>query len=88
VRDEFDQDLAPTIYDQAIERRLFLVLEKLITRLMHAALSSPEEFDRISVGVSQQKPASDLDDSGVVGLAHGRGIQTVERHGRAGAGVV
>jgi hypothetical protein len=88
VRYEFDQDLAPAVDYQAVQRRLFLVFEQLVARLMYAALSPAEQFDRVSVCVSQQEPASDLDNGGVVGLAHGRGVQTVQRHGRAGAGVV
>ena len=85
---ELDQDLAPAVDYQAVQRRLFLVFEQLIARFMYSALSSSEQFDRIPIGVSQQKPASDLDNGGVVGLAHGRGIQAVQRHGRVGAGVV
>lgn len=88
MRNEFDQDLAPSIDDEAVQWRLFLVLEKLVARLMYASLSSPEQLDRVPVGVSQQKPASNLDNGGVVSLAHGRGIQAVERHGRTFAGVV
>ena len=88
MRDEFDQDLAPTVDYQAVQRRLFLVFEQLVARFMHSALSSSEQFDRIPIGVSQQKPASDLDNGGVVCLAHRRGLQTVQRHGRVGAGVV
>lgn len=88
MRNEFDQDLAPAVDYQAVQRRLLLVFEQLVARLVYAALSPAEQFDRVSVGVSQQEPASDLDNGGVVGLAHRRGIQTVQRHGREGAGVV
>jgi hypothetical protein len=88
VGDEFDQDLAPAIDDEAVQGGLFFVLEELVARLMYAALSSPEQFDRVPVGVSQQKPASNLDNGGVVGLAHRRGVQTVQRHGGGGAGEV
>jgi hypothetical protein len=88
MRDEFDQDLATAVDYQTVQRRLFLVFEQLVARFMYSALSSSEQLDRIPVGVSQQKPASDLDNGGVVGLAHGRGIQAIERHGRVIVGVV
>jgi hypothetical protein len=82
VWDELDQDLATAVYDQTVERRLFLIFEQLIARLMDATFSFAQQFDRVSIGVSQQEPASDFDNGSIVGVAHWGGIEAVQRHGR------
>lgn len=44
----FDQDLAATIDDEAVERRGFRVGENGIARFCDAILASPEELDSVS----------------------------------------
>ena len=80
---EFDEDFAAAVYDQAVQRRLLVVFEQLVTGFVHASLSLCEQFDGIPVGVLQQEPASDFDNGGVVGVAHRGGIEAVQRHGAA-----
>jgi hypothetical protein len=77
LRQVFDNDIAASVPQEPIQRRLLLVLRDVITYLDNATVTTAEQLNLIAAGILQQEPSSWLCDSCLMSLLNSGIVQAI-----------